>query len=206
MNDQHDRDVRRWMLAALGCALEPRSAVYLSTPITTGLRFVAWRRGPGADLAVETPEYRRRCADEVIAPNRNEIAPLVEFLRDRFDDPVIDPTALEDVPGWEQLDYHRFWTEAIDRYAHTAVFADGWEYSSGCVLELAAAVSAGATLLCQDLTPLAPEDAAELTEGAVADVSRDDVLPQEPLRTALEALQRHRAETGAAAVSGSAHP
>lgn len=189
MSDEGDGGLRRWMLAALGCVLEPGSAIYLSTPITTGPRFVAWRRGPGAELSVETPEYQRRRADEVVAPNRADITPVLELLRERFDEPVIDPTALEDVPGWQQFDYHRFWTEVIHGYVHTAVFVDGWQYSSGCVLELAAAVAVGARLLTQDLEPLVPHEATELIQHAISDVSQDGVLPQEPLRTALGAVQ-----------------
>lgn len=182
-------ELRLWMLAAMGCALAPRSAVYVSTPITTGLRFVRWRRGPGAGLGAGDAEYRQGLLDAVIQPNRAQIAPLVGALRKRFDSPVIDPTELEDVPGWEQFDYHRFWAEVIERYAHTVVFADGWHYSSGCVLELTAAAETGATLLRQDLAPLEPEEAVHLVESAIADVATDGALPEEPLQKALKALR-----------------
>lgn len=204
MSDGDEGELRCWMLAAIGCALEPRSAVYLSTPITTGRRFVEWRRGTGADLTPGSPAYLRRRGEEVIEPNRSDIAPLVRWLRTRFQDPVIDPTALEAVPGWEQFDYHRFWAEVIERYAHTAVFAEGWQYSSGCVLELAAAVSADAILLRHDLAPLKPKDAVELIEGAIADVARDSVLPEAPLASALEALQQRLAHAESSTVRDAA--
>lgn len=204
MSDGDEGELRCWMLAAIGCALEPRSAVYLSTPITTGRRFVEWRRGTGAELSPGSSAYLRRRAEEVIEPNRSDIAPLVRWLRTRFQDPVIDPTALEAVPGWEQFDYHRFWAEVIERYAHTAVFAEGWQYSSGCVLELAAAVSADATLLRDDLAPLNPKDAVQLIEGAIADVAWDSVLPEGPLGSALEALQERLDDAEPSAVRNAA--
>lgn len=199
-------DLQGWMLAAMGCALQPRSAVYVSTPITTGPRFVAWRRGPGAGLSVDDGEYRRGRHEAVIEPNRADVAPLVTSLRARLDDPVIDPTALEDVPGWEQFDYHWFWTEVIHRYAHTALFADGWEYSSGCVLELAAAVSAGIAVRQSDLSPLSLADAVGQVERAIADVGRDDVLPQEPLQTALATLHQQAADSHEGAASRTVSP
>lgn len=200
-SERGDGELRGWMLAAMGCALEPRSAIYVSTPITSGSRFVAWRRGPGAALAADGTEYLRDRHESVIEPNRADVAPLVEALRARVDDPVIDPTALEDVPGWEQFDYHRFWTEVIQRYAHTAVFTEGWEYSSGCVLELAAAVSAGVSVRQSDLSSLPLVEALDRVEYAIADVARDDVLPQEPLRTALDALHQHTGDASDRATS-----
>lgn len=196
-----DGELRGLMLAAMGCALEPRSAIYVSTPITSGSRFVAWRRGAGAALVADDVEYVRGRHDSVIEPNRADVAPLVESLRARVDDPVIDPTALEDVPGWEQFDYHSFWTAVIQRYAHTAVFAEGWEYSSGCVLELAAAVSAGVSVRQSDLSSLPLVEALDRVEYAIADVARDDVLPQEPLRTALDALHQHTGDASDRATS-----
>jgi hypothetical protein len=182
------------MLAAMGCVLKPRSGVYVSTPITTGPRFVQWRRGPGAHLQPDSAEYEQRRHEAVIVPNREAVAPLVESLHSQLQDPVIDPTALEDVPGWEQFEYHRFWAEVVDRYVHTAVFADGWEYSSGCVLELAAALSADVATQFGDLTVLSVDEASARVQRAIADVAQDDVLPQEPLHDTLAALREQAAD------------
>lgn len=192
MSGDKNGELRQWMVAAMGCVLEPGSAVYLSAPITTGPRFVGWRRGPGAGLEWGNPDWAQMRYQAVIAPNREDVVPLVDFLRSRLDDPVIDPTSLEDVPGWEQFDYHHFWTEVIHRYVHTAVFAEGWEYSSGCVLELAAALSAEVKVRTADFNELALEEAVEHVEQALRDVSRDGVLPQEPLETALAALREQQ--------------
>lgn len=182
-------NLQQWMTAVLACAIGQEGVVYVSTPITTGTRFVTWRRGVGAGLLVGDNAYRAGLLDHVVNPNRAQVTDLVDSLRSASDSPVIDPTALDDVPGWQQLDYHDFWTEVIRRYAHTAVFAEGWHYSSGCVLELAAAAEAGVALLRQDLEPLSPADARDLVQSAITDISTDDVLSQEPLHRALRALE-----------------
>lgn len=67
----------------------------------------------------------------------------------------MDPTALE-VPVWTQDDYHAFWTRLITDYVGTVVFNDGWEYSTGCAREYAAALKAKATLLDAALSELRP--------------------------------------------------
>ena len=114
--------------------------------------------------------------------------PLVRRVRQHFRGVVIDPTALEDIPGWVQDDYHSLWTEVVEQYAHTVVFTDGWEYSSGCTREFLAAVRSGAALLREDLTPLGPHDGVRLIEGVINSVD-DSVLPTTPLSEALKEIQ-----------------
>jgi hypothetical protein len=102
---------------------------------------------------------------------------------------VIDPTALGDVSGWAQSDYHRFWTGVIERYAHTVVFLNGWEYSSGCTHEFLAAIRVGAELLREDLAPLRLDEGERRIREAIAHLD-DDVLSTVPLRDALQELHR----------------
>lgn len=176
------------LLAVLGCVVEDRCAVYVSTPITTGPRFIEWRRNAGADLEKGTTGYEQEHLTNVIEPNRQYVQPLVESLRGKFDAPVIDPTGLEDVPGWEQYDYHGFWAKVVRRYVHTVVFIDGWQYSTGCVYEFLAALDSGATVLDERLEELSLLDAQHLVERAIDDIS-DGVLDEQPLRRALADLR-----------------
>lgn len=180
-------DLSEVLAGFLGCAVEDRQAVYVSVPITTGRRFVDWRRGPGAGLADDSSEYQRQLRAHVIEPNVQAAAPIVRALRERSDGVVIDPTAVDDVPGWEQSDYHDLWARVIERYASTVVFASGWEFSTGCVHELATALRVGAAILDQDLLPMPPETAARRVRRALDDIA-DGVLPAAPLRRALDAL------------------
>ena len=107
----------RAMLDAIGCVVGDRGAVYVSTPITTGPRYLAWRAGPGSALEKGTATYRAEHRAHVVEPNLASVGPIVAAARDRFDLPVIDPTQLADVPGWLQPDYHGFWTDVVRLHA-----------------------------------------------------------------------------------------
>jgi hypothetical protein len=174
-----------FMLAILQCTLEGRDAVYISAPITTGRRFVAWRTGPGATLQSANEDYFLQHRTHVVLPNLEHVRPLVRRIRHHFGGVVIDPTALEDIPGWIQKDYHSFWIQVVERYAHTVVFSEGWEYSIGSTLEFLAALRSGASLLQEDLTTLEPSTGAQLIERAVASVD-DAIIPTAPLIRVLD--------------------
>jgi hypothetical protein len=134
-----------------------RDAVYVSTPITTGRQFVAWWQDRGCRLPEDDPGYQAEFG-QVVADNIAAVRPLIERVeRDLAGRPVIDPTRLGPIAGWQQSDYHAFWVRVIHRYVRTVVFADGWEYSSGCSLEFAAAVADGLQTLDAELRPLSRE-------------------------------------------------
>ena len=48
------RDLSRVVFEVLDGIIPDREAVYVSVPITTGKRFLDWRRGRGAELAHPT--------------------------------------------------------------------------------------------------------------------------------------------------------
>jgi hypothetical protein len=182
--------VTRLVFEVLDGIVEDRGAVYVSTPITTGRRFVEWRRGPGAALAPSEHQYRHEHDRHVVRRNREHVKPIVRVLRAHNWGVVIDPTTVHDVPGWRQRDYHAFWARVIERYAGAVVFADGWEYSSGCAREFLTAVRVGARLLREDLEPLTIEEGERLIRDAIAALDADGVLSTEPLREALLEVRR----------------
>jgi hypothetical protein len=183
------RDLPRVVFEVLDGIIPDREAVYVSVPITTGKRFLDWRRGRGAALAPSDQQYRDEHRVHVVEPNREQVAPVVQRIRERLGRIVIDPTALGDVSGWAQSDYHRFWTGVIERYVHTVVFLNGWEYSSGCPHEFLAAIRVGAELLREDLAPLRLDEGERQIREAIAHLD-DDVLSTVPLRDALQELHR----------------
>jgi hypothetical protein len=182
--------VTQLVFEVLDGLVEDRGAVYVSTPITTGQRFVEWRRGSGAALAPSGDHYRREHDRQVVQRNREHAKPIVRAVRERGWGIVIDPTSVHDVPGWQQRDYHAFWAQVIERYAGTVVFADGWEYSSGGAWEFLTAVRTGARLLREDLEPLTVEEGERLIKDAIVALEADGVLSTEPLRGALGELYR----------------
>jgi hypothetical protein len=175
------------MFEVLDGVIRHRDAVYVSVPITTGKRFLEWRRGLGAGLSPSRRRYQREHAFHVVEPNRRHVKPIIALVEERLKRIVIDPTTLGHVPNWTQADYHAFWTQVIERYVSTVVFMDGWEFSSGCTYEFLTAVHVGAQLLREDLTPLRLEEGEQLIQDAIAALD-DEVLPTAPLREALGAI------------------
>lgn len=148
----------------VGCfGLERNNVAYVSTPITTGKRYYDWLQAYRADAG---SDFDRDHAREVIAVNQESAHALVVLSRRQLDKVVIDPTPLE-APNWTQLQFHAFWTRLITDYVGTVVFNAGWEYSTGCCYEFAAAVNAGARLLDDDLSPVSPKVALMLTKRAI---------------------------------------
>ena len=115
----------------LACVVEDKQAIYISTPISTGPRYLQWlQRRKGHPTAEDTTMEQ-----EVLQPNIAHGRELARQIRDRLSGTVvIDPSAA-DLPGWEQGEYHELWSHVIQRYASAVVFGNGWEYSSGCAYE-----------------------------------------------------------------------
>lgn len=136
-----------------------RRTIYLSTPITTGPRYLEWRISTTHVLSEGDEAYARELKQQVIVENLSRVKPLLARVKKTHEDYlVIDPTELE-MSNWSQGDYHRFWAEVIWQLADVAVFADGWHYSTGCALEYAVAVRKEIPCLDSGLRPLVPEHA-----------------------------------------------
>jgi hypothetical protein len=153
--------------AVFRTVVEQRSAYYVSTPITTGRRFVKWRSATA--LAEVDPRYVDEHRRRVIQVNFEEVRPFVHSLRRRLSVPVIDPTALDDIPGWTQEDYRSLWARVIERYVDTVVFVYGWEYSSGCSYEFLVAKQAGVKTVDSAMNELTIRDGLILLAAAMDD-------------------------------------
>jgi hypothetical protein len=128
--------------------------VYVSTPITTGPGYLDWLIAHQDAPAAEREQARQ----EMIRANIAAVVPLVRAVPERVPGAhVIDPTALEDVPGWTQPDYHRFWAEVILAHVDEVVFADGWTASVGCSVEFAVAMLRRLPSCRSDFTALTQE-------------------------------------------------
>ncbi|MFC7358890.1 hypothetical protein [Nocardioides astragali] len=137
-------------------------AIYLSTPITTGEKFLLWRRGHGAELSASDSEYAAELKRQVIDENVRRVRPLHARLSENYPERwIIDPTVLE-VEGWAQADYHRFWLEVLSRFVERLVVADGWFYSTGCTLEYAFARARHLPVLDAELRPVEAARAVDL--------------------------------------------
>lgn len=146
--------------------VEGRAALYVSSPLTTGQRFIDWLGSTSApdphDMAY--PEAFRRA---VFEPNRESARAFVARLREECAEVVIDPTGLPDLEGWTQRDYRSLWGEVISRYVRLVVFRDGWEYSDGCTYEFFVAARHGVRMVRENLSPITEEEGLELVRAAV---------------------------------------
>jgi hypothetical protein len=123
------------MVNILGSVVGNNAATYLSVPITSGKRYSVLNNRHNGKLDLSLPDHRDQHRREVIEPNI-VLARLVSTqLRKTSSAVVIDPTGLEDVPGWTQNDYLFFWACVIKKFARKVVFIDGWQYSKGCSYE-----------------------------------------------------------------------
>ena len=102
---------------------EQPSAVYVSTPITTGRLFLDWWRREGISLPKASHEYQTALRAHVVLPNVQRTARFMELLRRRHVGIIIDPTSC-DVPGWTQDDYNEFWTRVLERHVKRVIFLD----------------------------------------------------------------------------------
>lgn len=170
-----------------------RDFVYVSTPITTGHRYLQWRsRHRQEALDNETDQAHRR---EVMEKNLQAAVHIVRRVRASMDCTVVDPSQLDDVPGWQQNDYHRFWAELIRRYVKIVVFVDGWQYSTGCAIEFLAACESGVTVLDQNLRQLEIEHAGELLQNAVGEFIEAGLRPDTLAETATRIRGLHDSHT-----------
>lgn len=188
-SDPRGSNLAAYLLAALDTVIhQQHTAVYVSTPITTGRALLEWRAGPGRGAVPESPSHRRFVA-EMIRANTASVGPLVNYAERELGGPVIDPTRLGNVSGWSQPDYHEFWTKVVERYARLVVFADGWQFSVGCSLEYLAASRAQIRCLDSTLEELPRDRAIQLMRDAEGQLVAAN-LPTETHARVLDTLTR----------------
>jgi hypothetical protein len=119
------------LLQVYKTSIADKSAIYISTPMTSGLRYMeAFAKLP-TDAKVLDQELRRLLYNQ----NCQHARSVAAMTRLHFPTSiVIDPTHIE-VPGWEQNDYLTFWRQVIVDYTSVVRFVNNWHYSNGCAYE-----------------------------------------------------------------------
>lgn len=172
---------------AFASVVEGRTAIYVSSPLTTGRRAFEWHLKEGRDRNHPRLPGSSDFRHKVIEPNRAEASTFVRKLREDRNRVVIDPTAMKDIAEWTQADYRVFWGLVIERYAEMVVFRDGWMFSSGCVYEFFVAWSSRAHLVREDFAPLSLEEGRSLIAEALG-VTREKGASSDFLEDVLDAL------------------
>lgn len=128
---------------------------YISTPITTGEKFVSWYNSIGKTIPENSIEYVKEKKKNVIEPNIQRVEAYVKKLRKLTNKVIIDPTTFEDETlKWSQEDFYNFWGNIIKELVHEVIFINGWEYSIGCCHELLAALEKGINIYSEDMNKL----------------------------------------------------
>lgn len=158
------------MSLTFASVIDDAKAVYLSAPLTTGRRYRAAELGRG-EQGVHSP--RNSSAHESpIAQNRERARTVAKRLREELGTTIIDPTALPDIEGWNQQDYHVFWEQVIRQYVGTVVFLNDWQYSNGCAYEFLISQRGSIPCLDERLSPISLSNGLDLIRQACLDCSQ----------------------------------
>ncbi len=101
---------------------------YLSTPITGGsLLYNTLKNG-----FVVNKKIMREIVDANKERTIQSVGSLKTFgILEKY---YIDPSQVGNM-GWEQAEYHYFWSQVIEKFSNRIILLDGWEYSNGCSIE-----------------------------------------------------------------------
>lgn len=152
------------IVQAWDCTFAGSRVVYLSGPITTGLRYVQQLRNRAAPDAFST---------RVRQENSNDLLSAAKRLRTLRGEVIVEPASLH-LPEWSQADYHQFWERLIERHVHLVVFMPGWEYSFGCAREFAHASSHDIRTEFLSGAPISIDNGIALLVAARDDLRSDD--------------------------------
>lgn len=142
------------------CVLAPQSAIYLSTPITTGWRYYLWSQQNGT---------QNEFVGKVLEPNIAAAALTAKNISIIKKINVINPAVFYQ-KGWTQKMYLSLWVDVIQRFAAEVWFNDGWEYSNGCTHEFLVAVQAGRPCFTSTGNPLSLGKAIEAIRHALSEM------------------------------------
>jgi hypothetical protein len=146
---------------------------YASVPITSGTRlhrFLRERRLAGGTFdakAIKEMQHR------VIEPNVCDARAFARRLRSEYERPVIDPSRFVAPNGWTQDHFNALWAAIIKKYCNLVVFADGWEYSTGCTAEFVEACNAHIRMVDARGNALTRDDGIRLVIRAERQLSAD---------------------------------
>ena len=142
------------ILQAWECAFADTPVIYLSGPITTGLRQIERLRS-------NSPLTKA----DVVRENSTALREAAARLRRERREIVVEPASLN-VVRWSQHDYLALWAEFIERHVKLIVFMPGWEFSVGSASEYLRALAHDVRTETISGSPIYVSDALALMHSA----------------------------------------
>lgn len=156
--------------------IQESNAVYVSSPITSGQRYIEWIKTHPTNRDFsgdnQTPEF----ISNVIEKNLGHAKTVVKKIRALFPGKIlIDPTAVPDIDGWKQGDYRYAWGRVIEEFADLVVFSDDWQFSSGCIYEYLISMRGNIKVIDEKQEEITPAIALTLIRDAMETLETYDL-------------------------------
>lgn len=145
---RHVDPVTRGILDSLECLGANRGTIYVTVPITSGIRQFKLMADLGCRSSAELREkHRERWLAEVKKPNEDDARAYTLMVRILNPDGlVLNPAEIE-VDGWSQDQYNNMWDEVLVNFCHTLVVTPDWAFSRGGRLEVQRMLALGRSVV-----------------------------------------------------------
>lgn len=140
--------VTRGILDSMECLGANRGTIYVTVPITSGIRQFKLMADLGCRSSAELRSaHLSRWLAEVKKPNEDDARAYTLMVRILNPDHlVLNPAELE-VEGWSQEQYNDMWDEVLVNFCHTLVVTPDWVYSRGGRLEVQRMLALGRSVV-----------------------------------------------------------
>jgi hypothetical protein len=124
------------ILDAVKCMGGDQGIIYVTVPITTGLREFNLMNDLKCDRSTLRIQHQERWLNEVKRPNEADAEAFALMVQLQYQDRlVLNPAALQ-VEGWSQDQYTSMWNQVLAEFCDTLVVTPDWAFSNGARLEV----------------------------------------------------------------------
>ncbi len=156
------------VLACMRSAITKDKVVYVSTPITSGKRYLKYKMSKSKNYIGK--QHDRELKRAVITPNIKHARKKINEISGKLHQiQIINPTAIE-VNEWTQEDYACFWKGVINNFVDQIVFLNEWQYSNGCSFEFFTAVEKRIPVFSENLEPLSKAEGIGMISDAIQEI------------------------------------
>jgi len=175
------------MLGLYRTTIADKSAIYISTPMTSGLLYMNMA---AKNHHLEDRGLTQECRHNLYTKNCQHARSVAAMTRLHYPTAiVIDPTFME-VNGWGQDDYLTFWRKVIIDYAYIVKFVRDWYYSNGCAYEFLVSALTNKVMIDEAENEISVYAGKELIQKAY-DKQKEDGFDNEFLKNVIVSLAKY---------------